>query len=173
MIQFANEFILYGLLLIPLLVLVFIFNLYQRRKRLDAFTSRQLQDYLIPEASKTRLILKFCLACLALSFFIVALAGPRIGSKLKEVQKKGREIIIALDVSNSMLAEDIKPNRLEKARESLNRLLNELDEDKIGLIVFAGDAYTQIPITNDYGAARLFLNSVSTEMVSRQVSFVR
>jgi Ca-activated chloride channel family protein len=105
---------------------------------------------------------------LALAFLIIALSGPRVGSKLKEVKKRGREIIIALDVSNSMLAEDIKPDRLEKAKESLNRLLNELDEDKIGLIVFAGDAYTQIPITNDYGAARLFLNSVSTEMVSKQ-----
>ncbi|MGC9344676.1 MAG: vWA domain-containing protein [Bacteroidales bacterium] len=168
MIRFANEIVLYGLLVIPLLVIVFLINNYNRKRKLNAFASAEMLDFLVPEASGSRRTWKFILSMLALAFLIIALAGPRVGSRLKEVEKRGREIIIALDVSNSMLAEDIKPNRLEKAKESLNRLLNELDEDKIGLIVFAGDAYTQIPITNDYGAARLFLNSVSTQMVSKQ-----
>ncbi len=168
MIRFTNEIVLYGLFVIPVLVLLFIVGLYRRKKKLDNFISSGLQTELMPLASKSRLIVKFIISVLATTLFIVALAGPRIGSRLKEVEKKGREIIIALDVSNSMLAEDIKPNRLEKAKESLNRLLNEMEGDKIGLIVFAGDAYTQIPVTTDYGAARLFLNSVSTEMVSKQ-----
>ena len=168
MIKFSNELILYGLLVIPVLIFVFIINLYVRKRKLNSFASSGLHDILIPLASRNRIIVKFILLMFAIAFLIISLSGPRVGSKLKEVEKKGREIIIALDVSNSMLAEDIKPNRLEKAKESLNRLLNEMDEDKIGLIVFAGDAYTQIPITNDFGAARLFLNSVSTEMVSKQ-----
>jgi Ca-activated chloride channel family protein len=112
--------------------------------------------------------LKFILLAISLALLIIALAGPRVGVALKEVEKKGSEIIIALDVSNSMLAEDIKPSRLEVAKQSLNRMLNQMENDKIGLIVFAGDAYTQIPVTTDYGAARLFLNTVSTDMVSKQ-----
>lgn len=168
MIRFANEIMLYGLLVIPLLILIYILNYYNRKRKLNEFLSPEMQEYLVPMASGTRRVMKFVLLMLAFSLLIIALAGPRVGSRLKEVERRGREIIIALDVSNSMLAEDIKPNRLEKAKESLNRLLNEMEEDKIGLIVFAGDAYTQIPITNDYGAARLFLNSVSTQMVSKQ-----
>lgn len=168
MIRFTNEIILYGLLIIPFLLIIFIIGLYRRKKKLNAFASQDLQNVLMPLASRSRIIVKFIVSLVALGLLIIALAGPRIGSRLKEVEKKGREIIIALDVSNSMLAEDITPNRLEKAKESLNRLLNEMEGDKIGLIVFAGDAYTQIPVTTDYGAARLFLNSVSTEMVSKQ-----
>ncbi len=168
MFRFENEIFLFGLLVIPVLALLFIIHMHVRKKRMKRFADAAMHGILIPLASKSRMILKFVITLLALNLLIIALAGPRFGSRLKEVEKKGREIIIALDVSNSMLAEDIKPNRLEKAKESLNRLLNEMDNDKIGLIVFAGDAYTQIPVTTDYGAARLFLNSVSTEMVSKQ-----
>ncbi|MFW5820715.1 MAG: VWA domain-containing protein, partial [Bacteroidota bacterium] len=168
MIRFTNEILLYALLIIPVLVFIFVAGLYRRKKKLNSFASSGLHSFLIPMASSSRLIVKFIISMFAFASLIIALAGPRIGSKLKEVEKKGREIIVALDVSSSMLAEDIKPNRLEKAKESLNRLFNETEGDKIGLIVFAGDAYTQIPITTDYGAARLFLNSVSTEMVSKQ-----
>lgn len=168
MIRFTNEIVLYALLIIPLLVLIFIYINHKKGKKLKEFVSPGLQEVIMPDTSRSRPVIKFLILILALALLIFALAGPRIGSTLKEIEKKGREIIIALDVSNSMLAEDIKPNRLEKARESLNRLLNEMEGDKIGLIVFAGDAYTQIPVTTDYGAARLFLNSVSTEMVSKQ-----
>lgn len=168
MIRFTNDIVLYGLVVVPLLFILFFYNAGLRRKKLRNFISSDLQQVLIPGLSTSRLFLKFLLSMLAMSFLIIALSGPRMGSRLREVEKKGREIIIALDVSNSMLAEDIKPNRLEKAKESLNRLLNELEDDKIGLIVFAGDAYTQIPLTNDFAAARLFLNSVSTQMVSKQ-----
>ena len=168
MFKFERIEILYLLAIIPLLIILFFIGFRMKRKALDRFATKELWNILIPMVSFFKSGLKFSLLILALIFLIIAAAGPRVGSKLKEVQKKGSEIIIALDVSNSMLAEDVKPNRLEAAKQSLNRLLNNMEDDKIGLIVFAGDAYTQIPITNDYGAARLFLNSVSTEMVSKQ-----
>ena len=104
----------------------------------------------------------------ALSSLIIAAARPQFGSKLKEVKAEGVEIIIALDVSNSMLAQDIKPNRLEKAKRAIARLLDNLRNDKIGLIVFAGDAYTQVPITTDYTATKMLLSTISTDMVPKQ-----
>jgi Ca-activated chloride channel family protein len=168
MLKFERIEILYVLGIIPVLIVIFMIVARIKRKSLDNFASADMRNFLIPMASSFKPVLKFVILLTGLTFLIIGLAGPRVGSKLKEVTKKGREIIIALDVSNSMLAEDVKPNRLMMAKQSLNRLLNELENDKIGLIVFAGDAYTQVPITNDYGAARLFLNSVSTEMVSRQ-----
>jgi Ca-activated chloride channel family protein len=112
--------------------------------------------------------MKFFLLMFSLGLIIVAIAGPRFGSKLSEVKHEGIDIIIALDISNSMLAEDIKPNRLERAKQELSRLLDRLENDRIGMIVFAGDAYTQIPITNDYLSAKMFLSSINTEMISRQ-----
>ncbi len=166
--EFTRIEILYAFGIIPVLALIFIGNTYRQRKRMRSFTSPALYPILIPGYSEKRKWLKFGLMLLSLSLLIFALAGPRVGVTLKEVRKEGSEIIIALDVSNSMLAEDIKPNRLEVARQSLNRMLNEMENDKIGLIVFAGDAYTQIPVTTDYGAARLFLNTVTTDMVSKQ-----
>jgi Ca-activated chloride channel homolog len=108
------------------------------------------------------------LLMLALAFFIVGAARPQLGSKLKKIQREGVEIVIALDVSNSMLAEDIQPNRLERAKRAISRLVDRLNDDKIGLIVFAGEAYTQLPITTDYNSAKLFLEAVNTEIVPRQ-----
>lgn len=168
MLKFERIEILYLLILIPVLLVIFWLASGLKKKRLDRFASADLRTVIIPHASVIKPGIKFGLLLLGLALLIIAMAGPRLGSKLKEVQKSGREIVVALDVSNSMLAEDVKPNRLELAKQSLNRLLNDLVDDKIGLIVFAGDAYTQVPVTSDYGAARLFLNSVSTNMVSRQ-----
>jgi Ca-activated chloride channel family protein len=121
-----------------------------------------------PDASPFRTVFKFYVSALILSLVIIALAGPRVGSKLKEVEKKGREIIIALDVSNSMLAEDIAPNRLIRAKQAVSRLIDQLQDDKVGLIIFAGDAYTQIPLTSDYSSAKMFLESINTDIVSKQ-----
>jgi Ca-activated chloride channel family protein len=108
----------------------------------------------MPDFSQFRKNLKFIFALLAVLFIIVALAGPQFGSKITEVKREGVEIIVALDISNSMLAEDVKPNRLERAKQELTRMLDRLDNDRIGLVVFAGEAYTQIPITNDYLSAK-------------------
>jgi Ca-activated chloride channel family protein len=122
----------------------------------------------MPDFSRFRRNVKAFLMLMAVTLLILALAGPQFGSRLTEVKREGIEIIVALDVSNSMLAEDIRPNRLERAKQELSRLLDKLENDRVGLIVFAGDAYTQIPITNDYLSAKMFLNGISTTMVSRQ-----
>ncbi len=168
MFRFAHEEILYGLTLIPILVGLYIVALSRRKKAVKRFASPGLKDILMPDASGFRHNLRFVYLIISFLFLIIALSGPRTGSKLKEVRKKGSEIIIALDVSRSMLAQDLTPDRLDVAKQELGRLIDKMDGDEIGLIVFAGKAYTQIPITTDYGAARLFLNSVSTNMVSDQ-----
>jgi Ca-activated chloride channel family protein len=168
MIQFAHIEVLMGLLLIPVLALLFHIGRANVRKKLRGFASEHLHVTLFPDASSYRSGLKFYLSAIVLSLIIIALAGPRVGSKLKEVEKKGREIIIALDVSNSMLAEDIAPNRLIRAKQSVSRLIDKLQDDKVGLIIFAGDAYTQIPLTNDYSSAKMFLESINSDAVSKQ-----
>jgi Ca-activated chloride channel family protein len=111
---------------------------------------------------------KFLLLFSAATLLILAASGPRVGTKLEEIEQKGREIIIALDVSNSMLAEDIKPSRLERSKQMINRMVDRMSNDKIGLIVFAGDAYTQIPITDDYPSVKMFLSGAGPDMVSKQ-----
>ncbi len=123
---------------------------------------------LMPLFSAQRPVFKFILLLFSLIFIILALAGPRFGSRLEEVKREGVEIIIALDVSNSMLAEDISPNRLERSRMAVSRLISNLRNDRIGLIVFAGDAFVQVPITGDYTAARMLLENVSTDIVPVQ-----
>ena len=168
MIQFANTQILYGLLLIPLLVILYHLGRRRVRRKLRNFASESLHPSLFPDYSPFRSAIKFYLGISVLLLIIIALAGPRVGSKLREVEKEGRELIIALDVSNSMLAEDIAPNRLIRAKQAVSRLIDQLEDDKVGLIIFAGDAYTQIPLTNDYSSAKMFLESISTEIVSKQ-----
>jgi Ca-activated chloride channel family protein len=122
----------------------------------------------MPELSRSRPVVKFLIIILCLASAIVMLARPQFGSRIEEVKKKGVEVIIALDVSNSMLAGDIQPNRLERAKQAISRLVDDLDNDRIGLIVFAGDAYTQIPITTDYVSAKMFLSTISPQMVAKQ-----
>jgi Ca-activated chloride channel family protein len=166
--RFANPEYLYLLLLLPLLIILWILNEYRKRRALKRFGNIELVKKLIPELSKIRPALKFVLQLIALSFSIILLARPQFGSKLEEVKRLGVEVILALDVSNSMLAEDIQPNRLERAKQAISRLVENLDNDKIGLIVFAGDAYTQIPVTTDYISAKMFLSAISPQMVPKQ-----
>jgi Ca-activated chloride channel family protein len=165
--EFAHRIYLYALLLIPLLVVIYFVLSHHKKKQLQQFISRQLQPILIPEISWSMRAFKYILLSLALAFVILALARPRFGSKLKDVKKEGIEIIIALDVSNSMLAEDIKPNRLERAKQAIYQMIDKLSNDRIGIIVFAGDAYTQIPVTSDYSSAQLFLQGISPDMVPK------
>jgi len=122
----------------------------------------------MPEASPKRRQLKFFYLLVAIIAVIFLIAGPQFGSKLETVKRQGIEVMICLDISNSMLAQDIVPNRLEKAKQMLSRLTDDLENDKIGLIVFAGDAFTQIPITSDYLSAKMFLSSIKPSMVSTQ-----
>jgi len=132
------------------------------------FGQKDILSVLMPNVSASRPVLKFIILMLALASIIVAIARPQFGSKLKTEKRKGIELIIALDVSNSMMAEDIEPNRLERSKRAISQLVDKLSNDKIGLIVFAGDAYTQLPITADYVSAKLFLNSISTNIVPTQ-----
>jgi Ca-activated chloride channel family protein len=168
MFRFENSEYLYALIIIPILAVLFIWLRIRRNKALAGFARKGVLGELMPNVSNSRPVIKFIFWLLALSAVIVAIARPQFGSKLKTEKGKGVELIIALDVSNSMMAEDIQPNRLERAKRAIARLVDELQDDKIGLIVFAGDAYTQLPITTDYASAKLFLNSVNTSIVPRQ-----
>ena len=166
--RFANPHYLYLLTALPLLAVLFLYAARNRRKRLERFSESKLLHELAPAVSTRRVRNKFILFLCAAALLIVAAARPQFGSKLKEQTRKGIEIMLAVDVSNSMLAEDFEPNRLERSKYAINRLLEGMQEDKVGLIVFAGDAYVQLPITADYVTARNFTRQISTDMVSRQ-----
>lgn len=168
MFRFAHIEYLYALAIIPFLALLYIAIRIRRKKALNKFGEPEIIKELMPSASTFRPILKFTLWMLALSSVIIAVAQPQFGSKLKTEKRKGVELMIALDVSNSMLAEDIQPNRLERSKRAISNLVDQLQDDKLGLIVFAGNAYTQLPITSDYSSAKLFLGSVNTKIVPQQ-----
>ncbi|HLN73878.1 MAG: vWA domain-containing protein [Methylococcaceae bacterium] len=168
MFRFANPEYLYALLLIPALMIFYWYSRIKRRKAMAKFGQREILSVLMPDASNARPFIKYFLLLLALTSIIIGVARPQFGSQLKNVKREGIEIIIALDVSNSMLAEDIEPNRLERSKRAISQLVDKLSDDKIGLIVFAGEAYTQLPITSDYVSAKLFLNSISTQIVPTQ-----
>jgi Ca-activated chloride channel family protein len=153
--RFANPDFLYLLLLLPILILLFILNEVRKKRALNSLGDIKMVGNLVPELSRSRPVIKFLLLLSALASGVIMLSRPQFGSKLEDVKKQGVEVIIALDVSNSMMAEDIQPNRLTRAKQAISRLVDNLDNDKIGLIVFAGDAYTQIPITTDYISAKM------------------
>jgi len=152
----------------PLLVVLFWLFVRWKKKSLLSFGKMEIIEQLFPDVSIIRPTVKFWIRWVAFVMLIIGLCGPLIGSKLEEVKRNGSDIIICLDVSNSMLAEDLMPNRLERAKQAISRLIDKLEGDRIGLVVFAGDAYTQLPITTDYAAAKLFLTQISTDIVPKQ-----
>ena len=168
MFQFEEPAYLYLLLALPLLALLYVYSNYKRKRNLQKFGDLTLLIQLMPTVSKYRPHVKFTIILLAIGLFAVLLARPQFGSKLETVKRKGVEVIIAMDISNSMLAQDVQPSRLEKSKRLVSRLVDELDNDKVGLIVFAGDAFTQLPITSDYISAKIFLESISPSLISRQ-----
>ena len=168
MFRFANPEYLYLLLIIPILLGLFIWANKKQRKNLQRFGNPKLLAPLMPNVSYVRPQIKFYLMLTALILIVFALARPQFGAKLSTVKKQGIEAMIVLDVSNSMLAQDVQPNRLENSKMILSKLIDNMSDDKIGLIVFAGDAFTQIPITADYISAKMFLSSISPNMVARQ-----
>ena len=153
MFRFGEPTYLYLLLLLPFLAAFYLYSNYKRRKNIRRFGDPVLLAQLMPDVSKYRPDVKFWILFAAIGLFSVLLARPQFGSKLETVKRKGVEVIIALDISNSMLAQDVHPSRLEKAKRLISRLVDELDNDKVGMIVFAGDAFTQLPITSDYISA--------------------
>jgi Ca-activated chloride channel family protein len=166
--RFANPDFLYLLLLLPVVILLYIINEIRKKRALKRLGDIRLVGSLVPELSTTRPFVKFILQLLAFLAGIIMLSRPQFGSRIEDVKKQGVEVIIALDVSNSMLAEDIQPDRLTRAKQAISRLVDNLDNDKIGLIVFAGDAYTQIPVTTDYVSAKMFLSTINPNMVPKQ-----
>lgn len=168
MFRFERPELLYLLLLLIPFAMVYLWFLLWRKKKISSFGELQLVNQLIPLSSAKKLHLKFVVWSLAWVFVVLGLANPQIGSRMEKVQRKGIDVMVALDVSNSMLAEDIKPNRLLRAKNFISNFIAELNNDRLGLIIFAGKAYLQMPLTVDYSAAKLYLNAISTKMVPTQ-----
>ena len=168
MINFAQAQFLALLLLIPFFFVIQALVLKLRKNRIRKFGDENLVRQLMPSYSASKVWIRLTFFALGFFFFVIGLSRPQIGAKIKEHETKGAEIMIALDVSNSMLAEDYSPNRLDRAKLAISRLVDKLRDDRIGLIVFAGNSFVQLPITTDYVSAKMFLNSISTESVPIQ-----
>lgn len=168
MIRFEHPMMLWALALLPVMLGVFLLYKRWRRKALNTFGDDPLVKRVMPEVAFSRPGWKFSLYLLAVASLVVGLANPQIGTVTEEGERKGSDLMILLDVSNSMMAGDLPPNRLENAKRGISRLIDQLRSDRIGIIVFAGESYVQLPITSDYTAAKLFLNHISTDMVPTQ-----
>lgn len=165
MIRFAHSEYLLFLTLVPVIVLAFFWARRARKKALARFGNPEMLSLLMPSIGKYKPGLKFFLLTLALLFVILGMANPQIGTKMEEVKREGVDIMIALDVSNSMKAEDLKPNRLENAKQEIARMIDKLQSDRLGIIVFGGDSYLQLPLTTDYSAARLLLSTIDVDII--------
>jgi len=168
MFKFENENYLYGLIVIPFFILGYLLLNYVAKKRWRKFGDETLMNRLMPLRSFPMQTVKFSLLMAALVCFILALANPQVGSTLEKGTRKGVDVMIALDISNSMLAEDIQPNRLEASKMALSRFIDQLKGDRIGLVVFAGKSFVQLPITSDYAAAKMFVNYVNPRLMNEQ-----
>ncbi len=168
MFRFEEPTYLYLLLLLPFLAAFYLYSNYRRRRAIRKFGDPVLMAQLMPDVSKYRPDVKFWLVFAAIGLFAVLLARPQFGSKLETVKRQGVEVMIALDISNSMLAQDVQPSRLEKAKRLVAQLVDKMENDKVGMIVFAGDAFTQLPITSDYISAKMFLESINPSLISKQ-----
>lgn len=159
---------LYLLIVIPILVLIFLFNLYWKRKKQKEFGDLKLVKKLTPEKSVFKSTLKITVFLLALACLILGLVNPKLGTKVETVKREGIDIVFAIDVSKSMLAEDVAPNRLEKTKQIVSQIINQLGSDRIGIVAYAGSAFPVLPITTDYSVAKMFLQSMNPGMVSSQ-----
>ncbi|GIZ07811.1 VWA domain-containing protein [Flavobacterium sp. UMI-01] len=157
---------LYLLFLLPLMVAVFLYNMYWKRKKQKEFGSVEAIHLLSPERSVFKPVLKLIVMLLALLGLILALVDPKIGTKMETVKREGIDIVFAMDVSKSMLAEDIAPSRLEKSKQLVSQIISQLGNDRIGIVAYAGSAFPVLPITTDYGVAKMFLQTMSPDMVS-------
>ena len=168
MFRYAHPTFLLALWSIPLFIILFALALIFRSRAVKKFGDMAIISALMPDVSVIRLIIKFILSLSVFVLIIIALARPQFGSKLEKVKRRGVEVMVALDISNSMKCEDIAPNRLDRSKMAILKLIEQMQNDKIGIIVFAGDAYTQLPLTADYGAAKLFLNTIKTNFIEEQ-----
>lgn len=168
MFRFEDTYFLYGLLLVPLLLLLFWYSEIRRKKRLRLYGDMSLLKQCMPQVSASRRWTKCLLLLLAVALMFLLLARPKFGSSVKTNKHNGIEAMIALDISNSMLAEDVQPSRLEKSKMIISKLVDQFTNDRVGVIVFAGEAFTQLPITADYISAKMFLDEISPAMISTQ-----
>ena len=166
MYELDQEKYLYLLFVIPILVLIFLYIQFWKRKKKREFGDIELVKKLTPSASVFKPALKFALILLALAALILGLVNPKIGTKMETVKREGIDIVFAIDVSKSMLAEDVAPSRLEKTKQIVSQIVNQLGSDRIGIVAYAGSAFPVLPITTDYSVAKMFLQSMNTEMVS-------
>ena len=166
--RFEHPEYLYGLIVIPLLIIIYILILLWQDRTFKRFASAQMRNYLVPKRSRRRSVFKFIVFLLMLSCLILGLANLQSGSKMEEVKREGIDLYIAVDVSNSMNAQDIVPSRLDRSKQAINKLIGDLQGDRLGVIVFAEKAFVQLPITTDYAAAKMFLSSVNTSSVASQ-----
>ena len=168
MFRFEDPIYLYLLLLIPFLAVIRFLTVWQQKRRLRRFGDIELLRQLMPDVSRFRPLVKFCLLLAALALIIIMVARPQFGTKISHEKRTGIETIICMDISNSMLAEDVTPSRLDRAKMMVENLVDNFTNDKIGLIVFAGDAFTQLPITSDYVSAKMFLSTIDPSMMATQ-----
>jgi len=157
---------LYLLFILPIVVLLFLLNMYWKRKKQQEFGDLEIVKKLSPESSVFKPVFKLIVILLALLGLILGLVNPKIGTKLETVKREGIDIVFAMDVSKSMLAEDVAPNRLEKSKQVVSQIINQLGSDRIGIVAYAGSAFPVLPITTDYSVAKMFLQSMNTDIVS-------
>ena len=153
---------------IPILVVIFLVVLWWKKRTQKKFASPDLLTKLAPNYSAFKSVLTLLFFILGISFLILALVNPKIGTKLKTVKREGVDIVFALDVSKSMLAEDIAPSRLEKSKQIISKIIDKLGSDRVGIIIYAGNAYPLLPITTDHGAAKMFLQNANPDLVTSQ-----
>lgn len=168
MLRFEDPIYLWMLLIIPILVLVRFIVWQKRKHNLRKFGNPSLLKEMMPDVSKYRPTIKFCLLLSAITILIFMIARPQVGSKISHEKREGIEVLIALDISNSMLAQDVIPSRLEKSKLLIEDLVDHFTNDKVGLVVFAGDAFVQLPITNDYVSAKMFLQNINPSLITTQ-----
>lgn len=168
MFKFENEIFFYAFAAIPVCIAIYIWYAQRTKRNLKKLGDSNLISQLVPDVSKAKKNTKFIFFLLGLSFLILGICNLQTGSKLQDVKREGSDIMICLDVSNSMLAQDLSPNRLERAKIAIESMIDKLQGDRLGIIIFAGEAYVQLPITTDYGSAKLFLESINTKIVPVQ-----
>jgi len=168
MIRFAHTDYFYALLLIGVFLIIFLMYTRWKKRAKKRFGDAKVVDGLMPLVSTGKPVFKFVLVIVAFVFLVFGIVNPQVGTKLEKVKREGIDLMLVLDVSNSMLAEDIKPNRLERAKMAISTLIDQLQGDRLGIIIFAGNAYKQLPLTTDYAAAKLFLSAVDTKIVPTQ-----
>lgn len=168
MYQIEEPYYFYYFAIIPVIIVFFLLAFWWKKRTQKKFTNSALLEKLAPNASTFKTVLKLIFLIIGLSFLVISLVNPKMGTKLKTIKREGVDVVFALDVSKSMLAEDIAPNRLEKAKQIISKIIDKLGSDRVGIIIYAGNSYPLLPITTDHAAAKMFLQNANPDMVSSQ-----